>query len=112
MRIRVSILIALVVLAGCGAGVCGEPDRDAEKVLAIEWQRLVDKDGETCDRCGSTGGAGCGASNRSRNSVVSFAPLGHSSSGGLFLAQVRTARAGITALVRCPTQNGGRHVRM
>jgi hypothetical protein len=33
----------------------------------------------------STGSAGCGASNRSRNSVVSSAPLGHSFSGGLFL---------------------------
>ena len=33
----------------------------------------------------STGGESWGASNRSRNSVVSSAPLGHSFSGGFFL---------------------------
>jgi hypothetical protein len=27
---------------------------DATKTLTIKWQRVVDKDGKTCDRCGAT----------------------------------------------------------
>lgn len=45
----------------------------------------------------STGGESWGASNRSRNSVVSSAPLGHSYSGGLFFAQRAAAGGGAVA---------------
>ena len=48
------VFTAIVVLASCGTSLCREQRQNAALVLTIEWQRLVDEDGKTCDRCGGT----------------------------------------------------------
>ena len=53
-------LLAIVfafIFAGCG--YCTTANSKAEednnmKILTIQWQRLVDEKGQTCERCGST----------------------------------------------------------
>lgn len=45
--------IALVFLANVAFAAAAAKADDA-KTLSIKWQRVVDKDGKTCDRCGAT----------------------------------------------------------
>ncbi len=54
MKWSTFIVIAVVVLGSYGTSLCGEQKGNAATVLLIEWQRLVDIDGKTCDRCGGT----------------------------------------------------------
>ncbi len=54
MKRRNVILCAAVLVAGCGSSLRNAPDRDTEMTLRIQWQRLVDGKGQTCERCGST----------------------------------------------------------
>ena len=54
MRKAVIITIVFSLFVYCTiviANATGEPNM---KVLQIRWQRLVDKQGRTCDRCGTT----------------------------------------------------------
>jgi hypothetical protein len=54
MKWRTIVVAAMIALIGWAAGLSGEPKEDESTILAIQWQRLVDKKGETCDRCGGT----------------------------------------------------------
>lgn len=49
-------VIVLALLAGAGwcIGSCATRVPDNAKTLAIEWQRLVGENGDTCERCGLT----------------------------------------------------------
>ena len=54
MRKALIITMAFSLFSFCAtlAGTAtGEPNM---KILHIQWQRLVDKQGQTCDRCGTT----------------------------------------------------------
>ena len=54
MNRYIGFLAFVVLLAGC-AGQGKSPTGGNEmKVLQIRWQRLVDEQGQTCDRCGAT----------------------------------------------------------
>jgi|WetSurMetagenome_2_1015567.scaffolds.fasta_scaffold527019_1 hypothetical protein len=48
----ITIVFSLVVLCAAIPGVATAEQN--MKVLQIQWQRLVDKEGQTCDRCGTT----------------------------------------------------------
>src|SRR5512136_1774928 len=48
----ISIVFSLFIFCTTVTGnAAGEPNI---KILEIQWQRLVDKQGQTCDRCGTT----------------------------------------------------------
>src|SRR5512136_221256 len=48
----ISIVFSLFIFCTTVTGnAAGEPNM---KILEIQWQRLVDKQGQTCDRCGTT----------------------------------------------------------
>lgn len=51
MKALSSIVWLVCVLTGCAAGVHNTPGRDGEMILKVQWQRLLDVDGNTCDRC-------------------------------------------------------------
>lgn len=44
----------LFLVVGCRDKPDTNENEDMVKILKIEWQRLVDEKGQTCDRCGST----------------------------------------------------------
>lgn len=48
-----SILVSVGYLSGSSINVPEEKEKEM-KVLNIQWQRLVDEKGQTCDRCGNT----------------------------------------------------------
>lgn len=48
------LLSAVVLCVGCGTGMRNAAGGDAVKTLIIRWQRLVNDEGKTCDRCGNT----------------------------------------------------------
>ena len=55
MRKALIITIVFSLFISCThviGNATGEPNT---KILQIQWQRLVDKQGRTCDRCGTTG---------------------------------------------------------
>jgi hypothetical protein len=54
MRCYWLLLMAAAALVGCQQEVPVSDGGEANMVLAINWQRLVTDDGETCDRCGGT----------------------------------------------------------
>lgn len=54
MIVRANILAAIVVLCSCAVCLGGESRENGGMVLPIEWQRLMDRRGETCERCGGT----------------------------------------------------------
>lgn len=54
LKLYAYIVIAVSVLMGFGANVQAEKELKGAMKLGIVWQRLVDADGQTCDRCGST----------------------------------------------------------
>lgn len=47
-------IIALLLLLGCSEFTDKPTGDTSMKVLTLEWQRLVDDQGQTCDRCGTT----------------------------------------------------------
>ena len=51
MKQYIGLLICLGLLVGCTKKTTGG---NKIKVLQITWQRLVDEQGQTCDRCGTT----------------------------------------------------------
>ena len=51
---RAIIIAVIVVFCGSAVSLAGEPKKSEGMILAIEWQRLIDAKGETCDRCGGT----------------------------------------------------------
>lgn len=54
LKLYAFIVITVSVLTGyCASGLCEQDEKGAME-LRIVWQRLVDADGQTCDRCGST----------------------------------------------------------
>lgn len=48
------VIIAVVVLTSFGTSLCAGERENTATLLVIEWQRFVDEDGKTCDRCGGT----------------------------------------------------------
>lgn len=68
MKLLVALLAVTIVFSGCGVEKQGDIETaevepaETESIeagciagtLLIEWQRLVDDDGKTCDRCGTT----------------------------------------------------------
>ena len=48
------MLCCMALLAGCGVATNHPTGGKDMKTLQIRWQRLVDEQGQTCDRCGST----------------------------------------------------------
>ena len=54
MKWYTTILVATTVLMGCAASLSSEQKEGNATILAIQWQRLVDEEGKTCDRCGAT----------------------------------------------------------
>lgn len=54
MRRFWALLAAAVLTAGCERNASTTPRGGASMVLTIDWQRLVTKEGGTCDRCGGT----------------------------------------------------------
>jgi hypothetical protein len=54
MKKAVSIIIALGLFAGGIIAAGQTPQAANPRSLQILWQRLVDKQGQTCDRCGET----------------------------------------------------------
>lgn len=48
------VLVAIVGLSGCSTGMTNVSRGRSDMILAIRWQRLVDDEGKTCDRCGGT----------------------------------------------------------
>ena len=46
--------MTIMGLTGYGTNLYSEQKESAAMVLGIEWQRLLDEDGKTCDRCGGT----------------------------------------------------------
>ena len=48
------VFIGVIVLMGCGTGLRNMNHEGGDMILAIRWQRLVDQEGKTCDRCGGT----------------------------------------------------------
>ena len=53
VQIIVFSIFVIVFSIFCFQG-CAEQKETKMKVLKIEWQRLVDEKGQTCQRCGST----------------------------------------------------------
>lgn len=43
-----------VLLVGCGSGLRNVSEGEKSMILKIRWQRLVNEEGKTCDRCGGT----------------------------------------------------------
>lgn len=54
MQKSIGFLISLVFLAGCATPGNNTAGGRQKQVLPIRWQRLVDEQGRTCDRCGTT----------------------------------------------------------
>ena len=54
MKWYIHIFVSVLVLTGYGADLCSQENENAPMVLEIEWQRYVDENGKTCDRCGGT----------------------------------------------------------
>jgi hypothetical protein len=54
MRISVVLALAFVIIGGCAANRCSLRECCTYEFLTIRWQRLVDDDGQTCQRCGLT----------------------------------------------------------
>ena len=54
MRKGVVVILVLLVLGGCAANRCTMREAGVEKSLTLRWQRLVDEDGKTCERCDLT----------------------------------------------------------
>lgn len=48
------VLIAIIGLTGCNTGLSNIGRGGSDMILAIRWQRLVDDEGKTCNRCGGT----------------------------------------------------------
>ena len=54
MKWCIYIIGSILVLTGYAADLNSQENEDAPLVLRIEWQRYVDENGKTCDRCGGT----------------------------------------------------------
>jgi hypothetical protein len=54
MKWHTLLAVAIAISLCCGPSLGSEKKGSDTPVLAIEWQRLVDQEGETCDRCGGT----------------------------------------------------------
>lgn len=54
MKLGTIVLAAIMVLCGTVASLSSEPKEAGGTILAIQWQRLLDDKGKTCDRCGET----------------------------------------------------------
>jgi len=54
MKWQLALLCFAVLLAGCTSGLRDVSQGDSIMNLTIRWQRLVDEEGKTCERCGGT----------------------------------------------------------
>jgi hypothetical protein len=54
MKWHYLVLTAAILLTGCATGLRNLCIDGGDMILAIRWQRLVDEEGKTCDRCGGT----------------------------------------------------------
>ncbi len=54
MRPLLAILVAVVLAPGCASDRPKNREDSEMKTLVIQWQRLVDETGQTCQRCGLT----------------------------------------------------------
>ena len=54
MKQFIGLLICLGLVVGCAVPTGKTIGGKKMKVLPIRWQRLVDEQGQTCDRCGTT----------------------------------------------------------
>ena len=54
---RLFAIIVAIIVIGSSTNAAGTEIREDNnmKILTIRWQRLVDENGQTCQRCGSTG---------------------------------------------------------
>ncbi len=57
MKRSIGLLICLGLLVGCTPPADNTIGGKKMKTLQIRWQRLVDEQGQTCDRCGATAAA-------------------------------------------------------
>lgn len=49
------LMVAVAFVCGCVSNGPNLSKGKNMKTLTVQWQRLVDEEGQTCDRCGSTG---------------------------------------------------------
>lgn len=49
------IVFTLIIVGGCVPSRVRIKEDNSMKALTIKWQRLVDENGQTCQRCGATG---------------------------------------------------------
>ncbi len=54
MRKCIAIMMVVGFVCGCGNSGFRVSKGENMKTLTIRWQRLVDEEGQTCKRCGST----------------------------------------------------------
>ena len=54
MKTLFSMQCLVIVLLGCAAGLQDTSEKERRMILKVQWQRLVDEEGKTCDRCGGT----------------------------------------------------------
>ena len=54
MKSLCSMLCLVFFLSGCAAGLHDTSGREGSMILKVKWQRLVDEEGKTCDRCVGT----------------------------------------------------------
>jgi hypothetical protein len=54
MKTLCSVVWLVCVLSSCATGLHDTPGSEERMILKVQWQRLLDEEGNTCDRCGST----------------------------------------------------------
>jgi hypothetical protein len=54
MMLTAALLSAAFLFVGCGPVLRSYPHGGTMNTMTIRWQRLVDRNGQTCDRCGNT----------------------------------------------------------
>ncbi len=54
MNKLVAIFVSVILVGCCAIDRTGIREDNDMKNLTIRWQRLVDEDGQTCERCGAT----------------------------------------------------------
>ena len=54
MKWYIFLIISVLALPGYGADLWSQESKASALVLVVEWQRYVDEDGKTCDRCQGT----------------------------------------------------------
>jgi hypothetical protein len=54
MKMLFSMAWLVCVLSSCASSLHNAPAKDEQMILKVQWQRLLDEEGDTCDRCGGT----------------------------------------------------------